>query len=167
MPQAERAPEFVQRIWRPGQSGNPNGRPLTVSSLSRYVHQETERGIEIVNLFLAVMRGEKIPWRNSRRTRLPTLGERLLAAQWLADRGWGKAREMVTIEDDTGTPEERRAVLHAMTDDERALMAALLARARARIDAPAPPVVVEPPSGPDVSRVVDSQSPESHGAPPA
>lgn len=162
MPQTERAPEFLQRQWRPGQSGNPSGRPLTVSSLSRYVHQETERGVEIVRLFLAVMRGEQIAF--GRRKRRPTLGERLMAAQWLADRGWGKAREMVTIEDESLAPEERRAVLHAMTDDERAMMAALLARARARIDATPQPVVVDPVSEPHAERVVDSPSAES---PPA
>jgi len=164
MPLPGRAPEFLQRQWRPGQSGNPSGRPLTVSSLSRYVHQETERGVEIVKLFLAVMRGEKVRWGNSRRTRVPKLGERLMAAAWLADRGWGKAREMVAIEDETMAPEERRAVLHAMTDDERAMMAALLARARARIDATPLPVVVDPTSEPDAARAVDGQPPES---PPA
>src|SRR4030095_15783796 len=99
-------PEMVRAQWRPGQSGNPNGRPLTVSTLSRYVHQETERGIEIVRLYLQVMRGEKIHWRNSRRARLPSLSERLMAAAWLADRGWGKAREIVAIEDESMAPED-------------------------------------------------------------
>jgi hypothetical protein len=166
VPQPNRVPpQFVHTVWRPGQSGNPAGRPVTVSTLSRYVHQETARGIEIVNLFLAVMRGELITFGRARRR--PTMGERLLAAQWLADRGWGKAREMVSIEDETMAPDERRAVLHAMTDDERAMMAALLARARARIDATPVPVVDEPVSPEDATPVVDSQFPEADGAPPA
>jgi hypothetical protein len=151
--------------WQPGRSGNPGGRPVSLPALTRLIHSETQRGEEIVRLFLQVLRGQSIP--RGRRHVLPTLGERLLAAQWLADRGWGKAKEFLTIEDDTASPEERRALLHAMTDDERAMMAALLARARARIDAPAPAVVDEPPGTTTDESRGPGESGESNGAGPA
>lgn len=61
----------------PGNNGNGGGRPKGLAAL---VRQETRDGAELVAFFLAVLRNPKQP------TAL-----RVVAGQWLADRGFGKA----------------------------------------------------------------------------
>ena len=60
-----------------GPSPNPNGRPKGLAAL---VQAETRDGAELVAFMLRVLRAEKQP------TAL-----RMQAAQWLADRGFGKS----------------------------------------------------------------------------
>src|SRR4029450_580901 len=67
----------VSGRFLPGQSGNPTGRPPGFGAMIR---EETREGAELVAFILAVLRGPKQP------TVL-----RMQAAQWLADRGFGKA----------------------------------------------------------------------------
>ena len=62
-------------------SPNPNGRPKGLAAL---VRQETREGAELVAYMLAVLRHPKQP------TAL-----RMAAAQWLADRGFGRAVNVV------------------------------------------------------------------------
>lgn len=84
-----------------GQSGNPGGRTKASFSISTACQKHGE---EVVNFMLAVSRGEAV----ARRTRqvgsrgkkvitldTPTFQDRLRAAEWLADRGWGKAPTVV------------------------------------------------------------------------
>lgn len=139
--------------WQPGQSGNPHGLRVNHQSLAKHVRRELGDGVELVEFYIRVMRGLPLPELTTHGTRArrqhlyPRVTERLAAAQWLSDRGWGKAVEIIHLADgDESTPEQRRALLNAMTDDERALMAALLARARARVDSAASPVVDAPES---------------------
>jgi hypothetical protein len=61
----------------PGVSGNPTGRPPGFGAMIR---DETRSGAELVAFMLGVLRNPKQP------TPL-----RMQAAQWLADRGFGKA----------------------------------------------------------------------------
>jgi hypothetical protein len=61
----------------PGNNANPHGRPKGIAAL---VQAETRDGAELVAFMLRVLRQEKQP------TVL-----RMQAAQWLADRGFGKA----------------------------------------------------------------------------
>ena len=60
-----------------GQSGNPGGRPR---GLVRAVREQTRDGEELVAFMLAVFRGEADA----------KLRDRIDAATWLADRGFGK-----------------------------------------------------------------------------
>jgi hypothetical protein len=65
----------------PGNNANPNGRPKGIAAL---VQAETRDGAELVAFMLTVLRGTKYP------TAL-----RMAAAQWLADRGFGRAVSVV------------------------------------------------------------------------
>ena len=73
--------------------------------------------------------------------------QRLIAVQWLADRGWGRAKELIEITgDQPATPEQRLALLRRLSDEERATLRALLAKALAT-----------PESGPSVPSAVDER----------
>lgn len=62
--------------FRPGQSGNPGGRKKSLAGL---VRERTGDGVEIVEYVVSVLRSKKME---------PRL--RLQAAEWLADRGFGR-----------------------------------------------------------------------------
>jgi hypothetical protein len=67
--------------WKPGQSGNPGGRP---QGLSSYIRQHTKNGEELVTLLLQVARGEE--------GKFAKWADRLKAIEMLLDRGgWPKA----------------------------------------------------------------------------
>lgn len=82
-----------------GKSGNPGGRPKGLASL---VREQTKNGQELVSLMLSIIRGElKVT-----KTYIDDEGDersyqseashndRIKAAEWLADRGFGKAVEV-------------------------------------------------------------------------
>lgn len=82
-----------------GQSGNPGGRPKSSFSLAAACQKYTP---EVVELMVKVMRGQVI--RRSTRQKgdaetthqdTPSFQDRIRAAEWLADRGWGKAPSVV------------------------------------------------------------------------
>lgn len=64
--------------WRPGQSGNPGGRPKGVGA---YIREQTKDGREMVDFALAVMRGR----------RKAPIKQRLEALYWLSDRAFGRS----------------------------------------------------------------------------
>lgn len=66
----------VGRPFKPGQSGNPQGRAKGFGALIR---EQTKDGAELVAFALALLRGGDVK-----------LEQRFEAAQWLADRGWGR-----------------------------------------------------------------------------
>jgi hypothetical protein len=137
------AAHLVPHWFRRGQSGNPGGRSRFHAELARLAIARTNNGADLVDLFVTVMRGDAI--RVGRTRRRPNLHERMTAAMWLADRGWGRAKEMVEILDEH-TPEERRALVRVMTPEERAQLRLLLEAAEARlarpfVDGTIPPVV--------------------------
>jgi hypothetical protein len=99
-----------------GPSPNPHGRPKGIAAL---VQAETRDGAELVAFMLRVLRQEKQP------TVL-----RMQAAQWLADRGFGKAVQqlegsLVTTVDATVTHVEALRS-HVREEDVDRLVAALL-----------------------------------------
>ncbi|MQF64325.1 hypothetical protein FIM03_03480, partial [SAR202 cluster bacterium AD-802-L14_MRT_200m] len=71
-------PQIRDRTGRfiAGQSGNPGGRPV---GFREQIKQSTADGSELVEVVLSVLRDENASNR-----------ERMEAATWLADRGFGK-----------------------------------------------------------------------------
>jgi hypothetical protein len=69
-----------------GQSGNPGGRPV---GLHNYIQERTANGSELTDFVLSVFRDENASNK-----------ERMDAATWLADRGFGKP----TVNAATQTP---------------------------------------------------------------
>jgi hypothetical protein len=81
--------------FRPGQSGNPGGRPKGLAKLARAAVGD---GQDLIDFYLAVFNGDT----KALRTRKITLRDRIQAAEWLAERGWGKAPPV----EDADPPEE-------------------------------------------------------------
>jgi hypothetical protein len=78
---AENSTKTIGKPFAPGVSGNPGGRPR---SMGGYIRSITSDGEEIVDLMVAVMRGETI---NGMK---PKIKDQMDAAGWLMDRGLGK-----------------------------------------------------------------------------
>lgn len=79
--------------WKPGQSGNPKGRPKSGESLA-----ETLRTAVSPKALL-----DRMKWLADN---AESETVRFHAISWLAERGWGKAPQVVTVND--GNPYARR-----------------------------------------------------------
>lgn len=77
----------VGRPFRPGQSGNPGGRPLSLAKATRELVGED--GQKLAEFWLSIMEDE------TRRD-----SDRLEASRLLADRGWGRAANFTPVEGD-------------------------------------------------------------------
>jgi hypothetical protein len=144
--------------WRPGESGNPLGVNRGVFALAAEIRRQTGQGQLLVEFYLDLFAGRPIPVPGGRAQR-PTLEHRHLAAQWLADRGWGKAKEIIELTGDApATPEQRLALLRRLSDDERATLRGLLAKALATPEAD--------PSDPRAASDLEPEDPPADGAAP-
>lgn len=102
--------------WKPGQSGNPSGRPR---SLALVIRQMTKQGQEIVEFLLDVMRGGDDEFKGS---------DRLKAADMLLDRGgWPKVEPTQGLDYDDAVPQD---IMSKLTDEE----IVAFVRIRARLD---------------------------------
>jgi hypothetical protein len=97
------------RPFAKGQSGNPGGRPRGVV---RTIREQTRDGEELVTFMLRVFRGEVAD---------AHLRDRLEAATWLCDRGFGKPTQGVELAGKDGEPLLSLALVQAVVADaERA-----------------------------------------------
>ena len=84
------------RPIKKGEIRNPGGRP---KGLERIIREQTKDGSEIVRVFLSVFNGEVQPDGN-----LPSTKDRMQAAEWLTERGYGKVKDQVELSGDAVNP---------------------------------------------------------------
>ncbi len=84
------------RPYRPGQSGNPSGRPRGGKGLAARIREKTRDGEELVDLLRRIANGEE----------KATARDRLTAAGMLFERGFGRPIDIhaeVRVDDETQT----------------------------------------------------------------
>ncbi len=79
--------------WKPGQSGNPAGRPKGCVGLAGYVREHTHDGKKLVNLLVRIAECET----ESLDKHKVTLDHRLEAIRILLNRGFGRPVEQVVL----------------------------------------------------------------------
>ena len=97
------------RPWAPGVSGNPGGRP---KGLARLAREATNDGVDLVAFFVSIYHGQvPVVGDGDPVGRDVALDDRIEAARWLADHGWGPAPITVTTsEEETENPLARYTV---------------------------------------------------------
>lgn len=102
-PPAERERRPVPRsiaatAWKPGQSGNPAGRPV---GLGKAIRKALGDGSELVEILLSIARGEQTAKSTASGVQIeaepPTRLERLAAIKLLLEHGWGKPATKVEV----------------------------------------------------------------------
>lgn len=116
MSETENKPNHTKRAaphtaWKPGQSGNPGGRPRVVADIQALARQHTEAAVRALVAALGSPR------------------ERVAAAQALLDRGYGRAPQRTELTGADGGPIQTQQVedLRAPIDE---LIAGALAKAQ-------------------------------------
>ena len=97
----------------PGQSGNPGGRP---AGLGAMIREKTKNGEELVDFMLDVLRGLKEKKQK----------DRLEACNWLADRGFGKVVQDLSLQGPDGGPVQTESlhIIASMSKEELLALAA-------------------------------------------
>lgn len=80
--------------FMPGRSGNPDGRPKGLMVTARRL---THDGDDLSRFMWRVFRGLDIGETPKGQKIYPTTQQRMEAATWLADRGWGKPAQTVQL----------------------------------------------------------------------
>ena len=90
--------------YKPGQSGNPSGRPKhqrdAAKQLARYIQEETRDGREILDFLLAVLRwtpAESLKFHVEHGFEAVELEHKQWAAAQLLDRGFGRPTQSIDL----------------------------------------------------------------------
>ena len=88
--------------WKPGQSGNPSGRPKGTRDLASYVLETTDGGKELVDALVSIARGvmPNVAAEESSRPRKDQQvrpADQLKAIEMLLDRGFGRSPQQLDI----------------------------------------------------------------------
>ena len=88
--------------WKPGQSGNPSGRPKGTRDLVGYVRETTDGGKELVGAMVSIARGvmPNLAVQESSRPRKDQQvrpADQLKAIEMLLDRGFGRSPQQLDI----------------------------------------------------------------------
>ena len=88
--------------WKPGQSGNPTGRPRGTRDLAGYVLETTDGGKELVDALVSIARGvmPNVPVQEGSRPRKDQQvrpADQLKAIEMLLDRGFGRSPQQLDI----------------------------------------------------------------------
>ena len=88
--------------WRPGQSGNPSGRPRGTRDLAGYVLETTDAGRELIDSLLCIARGvmPNVPAQEGFRPRKDQQvrpADQLKAIEMRLDRGFGRSPQQLDI----------------------------------------------------------------------
>ena len=88
--------------WKPGQSGNPNGRPKGTRDLAGYVLETTDGGKELVDALICLARGvmPNVAAQEGSRLRKDQQvrpADQLKAIEMLLDRGFGRSPQQLDI----------------------------------------------------------------------
>ena len=92
----------VRIPWKPGQSGNPSGRPKGTRDLAGYVLETTDGGKELIDSLLCIARGivPNIPVQEGSRPRKDQQvrpADQLKAIEMLLDRGFGRSPQQLDV----------------------------------------------------------------------
>jgi len=90
------------RPFKPGQSGNPSGRPKIPKEVVDAARAHTTRAIEVLSEILNDVTAKA--------------KDRISAANALLDRGWGKPVQAVSVGGDTDDTGERRTFVFGYVD---------------------------------------------------
>jgi len=88
--------------WKPGQSGNPSGRPKGTRDLAGYVLETTDGGKELVDALVSIARGvmPNVAVQEGSRPRKDQQvrpADQLKALEMLLDRGFGRSPQQLDI----------------------------------------------------------------------
>jgi hypothetical protein len=136
-----------------------DGRSISLVNLALEVRRARRGGRELVELHLVIARGELISVAAAHRASARNLDQRMQAAEWLASRGWGKAKEVIELAGEA-SPAQRLELLRRLSDEDRDQLRAILTRALNGASVPAsdatdgapglaPPTVSDSDPGPD------------------
>ena len=89
--------------WKPGQSGNPSGRPKGTRDLAGYVLETTDGGKELIDALVCIARGvmPNLPVQEGSRPRKDQQvrpADQLKAIEMLLDRGFGRSPQQLDID---------------------------------------------------------------------
>ena len=88
--------------WKPGQSGNPSGRPKGTRDLAGYVLETTDGGKELVDALICIARGA-VPNLAAQKGARPRKdqqvrpADQLKAIEMLLDRGFGRSPQQLDV----------------------------------------------------------------------